>query len=131
MPLLVRSACWSSLMIVRIRIPSHLISNAHPSSSTGRVPVTAFIGLSCSTFTDYNTRMGESLTGQATLITGGGSGIGLGCARYLVRDGASVMLLGRSEDRLRSAAELLTDDAAGDAEVRWTAGDASSEDEVA
>jgi NAD(P)-dependent dehydrogenase (short-subunit alcohol dehydrogenase family) len=94
------------------------------------VPVTAFIGLSCSSFTDYNTRMGESLTGQAALITGGGSGIGLGCARYLVRDGASVMLLGRSEDRLRSAVESLAGDAAGDVEVRWTAGDASSEDEV-
>jgi NAD(P)-dependent dehydrogenase (short-subunit alcohol dehydrogenase family) len=74
--------------------------------------------------------MGESLTGQAALITGGGSGIGLGCARYLVRDGASVMLLGRSEDRLRSAVESLAGDVAGDVEVRWTAGDASSEDEV-
>ena len=82
-------------------MPSHLISNAQPASSTGSVPVTAFIGRSCSSFTDYNTRMADSLAGQAGLVTGGGSGIGLACARHLVRDGASVTLMGRSEDRLR------------------------------
>src|SRR3954452_8718289 len=97
-------------MIVRIRIPSHLISNAHPSSSTGSAPVTAFMGRSCSSLTDYNTRMGESLAGQAALITGGGSGIGLACARFLVRDAASVTIMGRSEDRLRSAAGALAKD---------------------
>jgi NAD(P)-dependent dehydrogenase (short-subunit alcohol dehydrogenase family) len=95
------------------------------------VPVTAFIGRSCSSFTDYNTRMGDSLAGQAALITGGGSGIGLGCARFLVRDGASVTLMGRSEDRLRSAADSLASEVVAGAEVGWFAGDASSEDDVA
>jgi NAD(P)-dependent dehydrogenase (short-subunit alcohol dehydrogenase family) len=95
------------------------------------VPVTAFIGRSCSSFTDYNTRMADSLAGQAGLVTGGGSGIGLACARHLVRDGASVTLMGRSDDRLRSAADALVGDAAAGAQVHWVAGDASSEDDIA
>ena len=131
MPLLLSSVSCSGRMIVRIRIPSHLISNAHPSSSTGSVPVTAFIGRSCSSFTDYNTRMGDSLAGQAGLVTGGGSGIGLACARHLVRDGASVTLMGRSEDRLRSATDALAADVAAGAKVQWVAGDTSSEDDIA
>jgi NAD(P)-dependent dehydrogenase (short-subunit alcohol dehydrogenase family) len=118
-------------MTVRIRMPSHLISNAQPSSSTGSVPVTAFIGLSSSSFTDYNTRMGDSLAGLAGLITGGGSGIGLACARHLVRDGASVTLMGRSKDRLQAAADAVATDVSGDAKVQIVAGDASSEEDMA
>ncbi|MEE4360245.1 MAG: SDR family oxidoreductase [Pseudomonadales bacterium] len=38
------------------------------------------------------------------LITGGGSGIGLGCARRFLADGASVTLMGRSRARLEAAA---------------------------
>jgi NAD(P)-dependent dehydrogenase (short-subunit alcohol dehydrogenase family) len=75
--------------------------------------------------------MSESLGGQAALVTGGGSGIGLACARHLLRDGASVTLMGRSEDRLRSAADSLAPDAADRAQVQWVAGDTSSEDDVA
>ncbi len=75
--------------------------------------------------------MGDSLAGQAALITGGGSGIGLGCARFLVRDGASVTLMGRSEDRLRAASDSLAADVASGAQVGWFAGDAESEDDVA
>jgi len=93
--------------------------------------VTAFIGLSSSSFTDYNTRMADSLAGQAGLVTGGGSGIGLACARHLVRDGASVTLMGRSEDRLRAASDALAADALKGAKVQWFAGDASSEDDIA
>jgi NAD(P)-dependent dehydrogenase (short-subunit alcohol dehydrogenase family) len=74
--------------------------------------------------------MGDSLAGQAGLVTGGGSGIGLACARHLVRDGASVTLMGRSEDRLRSAAQALESDIAAGAKVQWVAGDASSEDNI-
>ena len=71
------------------------------------------------------------LAGQAALITGGGSGIGLGCARFLLRDGASVTLAGRSQARLDAAAEALRAEAPAGAEVRTVACDVSVEDEVA
>jgi len=41
--------------------------------------------------------------GQSAFITGGGSGIGLECARRLVVDGASVTIAGRSPERLAAA----------------------------
>jgi gluconate 5-dehydrogenase len=48
-----------------------------------------------------------SLAGKTALITGGGSGIGLGIARCMVAAGARVVLVGRREDVLSSAcAEL-------------------------
>ena len=71
------------------------------------------------------------LTGQAALITGGGSGIGLGCARHLLRDGASVTLAGRSQDRLDTAAAELRAEAPDGAEVRTVACDVANEDDVA
>ena len=47
------------------------------------------------------------LAGQAALITGGGSGIGLACGAAPLRDGASVTIAGRSQERLDAAvAEL-------------------------
>lgn len=47
----------------------------------------------------------NSLTGQIAVITGGGSGIGLGIARSLAAAGCRVAITGRNEDRLRRAAE--------------------------
>jgi NAD(P)-dependent dehydrogenase (short-subunit alcohol dehydrogenase family) len=70
------------------------------------------------------------LAGQAALVTGGGSGIGLGCARHLARDGAVVTLAGRSEPRLQAGAEQLRDEVPG-AEVRWVTCDVADEDQVA
>jgi len=47
------------------------------------------------------------LAGQLAFVTGGGSGIGLACARALLADGADVVLAARNRDRLASAAEEL------------------------
>ena len=48
-----------------------------------------------------------SLDGEVALITGGGSGLGLGMARCMVRAGATVVIVGRREAPLRAAcAEL-------------------------
>jgi NAD(P)-dependent dehydrogenase (short-subunit alcohol dehydrogenase family) len=72
----------------------------------------------------------EALVGQAALITGGGSGIGLACARHLLRDGASVTIAGRNEAKLRAAAATLEADAPSDATVAYVAGDVSNEADV-
>ncbi|MEN3274175.1 MAG: hypothetical protein V7636_2936 [Actinomycetota bacterium] len=61
---------------------------------------------------------------KAALITGGGSGIGLETARHLMRDGCTVTLMGRSEDRVRTAAEELGSSA------RWSAGSVDDEEAV-
>lgn len=70
------------------------------------------------------------LAGQAALVTGGGSGIGLGCARHLLRDGASVTLAGRSAARLDAAADELRAEAPEGAEVRTVACDVTVEADV-
>ena len=49
------------------------------------------------------------LAGTGALITGGGSGIGLGAARHLLRDGATVTLFGRDQGRLDAGAASLAD----------------------
>ena len=41
------------------------------------------------------------LSGKVALITGGGQGVGLGIARAFAAEGASLMLTGRHEDKLR------------------------------
>ena len=48
-----------------------------------------------------------SLEGEVALITGGGTGLGLGMARCMVKAGGKVVLLGRREPELRAAAEGL------------------------
>jgi NAD(P)-dependent dehydrogenase (short-subunit alcohol dehydrogenase family) len=71
------------------------------------------------------------LAGTAALVTGGGSGIGLGAARRLLADGATVTLMGRTPDRLESAAAELRAQAPEGAEVRTVAGDTGAEADVA
>ena len=44
-----------------------------------------------------------SLDGETALITGGGTGLGLGMARSFVEAGARVILIGRNDQRLRAA----------------------------
>ncbi len=68
-----------------------------------------------------------ALDGRTALVTGGGSGIGLACARHLLRDGATVTIAGRSADKLRDAAEALMREAPAGAEVRTVACDVTDE----
>ncbi|ABI66980.1 short-chain dehydrogenase/reductase SDR [Maricaulis maris MCS10] len=44
------------------------------------------------------------LAGRRAVITGGGTGIGLACARRLAAEGVETVLMGRDLDRLREAA---------------------------
>ena len=72
-----------------------------------------------------------ALAGRAALVTGGGSGIGLACARALVADGCHVTIMGRTEERLVQAVAELTRSAPDGTAVAWSAGDVTSEDAVA
>lgn len=51
------------------------------------------------------------LAGQRALITGGGTGIGLGMAKCLVASGAEVILVGRRESALQDAVTEIGDSA--------------------
>ncbi len=55
--------------------------------------------------------MTESLAGKVAAITGAASGIGLACARSLIRAGARVVLVDRDEARLREVCAELGPDA--------------------
>lgn len=65
------------------------------------------------------------LEGWKVLITGGGSGIGRGCAERFLADGATVTLMGRDEAKLAAAREAL-----GGERVRTAAGDVALEADV-
>ena len=47
------------------------------------------------------------IDGQRAVITGGGSGLGLGIAKVFVEAGAEVIIIGRNEDKLREAQQEL------------------------
>ena len=51
--------------------------------------------------------MGTTLRGSRALVIGGGSGIGYGSARLLARDGATVTIAGRGEQKLLDAVAAL------------------------
>ncbi|MFV0533575.1 MAG: SDR family oxidoreductase [Cumulibacter sp.] len=53
--------------------------------------------------------MDLQLAGRGVLITGGSSGLGFGLARTLVDEGANVLLVARSQDKLDAAAHDLSD----------------------
>jgi NAD(P)-dependent dehydrogenase (short-subunit alcohol dehydrogenase family) len=71
------------------------------------------------------------LSGQNAFITGGGSGIGLGCARAFARDGASVTLFGRDHAKLERAAAEVHAIAPAGVRVSIHAGDVGDEQAVA
>ncbi|MCX5401512.1 SDR family NAD(P)-dependent oxidoreductase [Streptomyces sp. NBC_00102] len=67
------------------------------------------------------------LTGRTAVVTGSSQGIGLAIASGLAAAGASVVLTGRDEDRLESAARTLRD-GVPDADVRGVACDLVTEE---
>ena len=48
-----------------------------------------------------------SLEGKTALITGGGTGIGFAIAEEMADAGASVIIVGRREEKLKEAAEKI------------------------
>ncbi len=78
------------------------------------------------------------IAGYTALVTGGGSGIGLGTASQLVRDGAHVTICGRTEEKLVAAVAMLDGVSAASAAVggpvgtaRYVVADVTIEDQVA
>ncbi|MDQ1521016.1 MAG: hypothetical protein QOI55_2089 [Actinomycetota bacterium] len=73
----------------------------------------------------------NGIEGFAALVTGGGSGIGLGAAKRLAADGAHVTICGRTEDKLVAAADEIRSVGADDARVQHVVADVTLEDDVA
>ena len=71
---------------------------------------------------------GRPLHDMGILVTGGGSGIGLGISRRLLADGAAVTIVGRSAQRLEEGRQALVAAGADPAAVRAHAADMSRED---
>lgn len=70
-----------------------------------------------------------TLAGQNAFVTGGGSGIGLACARAFAIDGANVLIMGRSEERLEKAAMALRSEAPA-SRIDTYSGDVGNEQDV-
>ncbi|MFG3125743.1 SDR family NAD(P)-dependent oxidoreductase [Streptomyces sp. NPDC048201] len=68
----------------------------------------------------------ERMDGKVVLVTGAGSGVGLAAAIGFARLGASVRVLGRSQERAEEAAALTREQAGDDVDVRPVACDVSS-----
>jgi NAD(P)-dependent dehydrogenase (short-subunit alcohol dehydrogenase family) len=73
-------------------------------------------------------RESRVLTGKVALVAGGSSGINLGIARRLAAEGAQVMLLSRSEDKLKTSADLI---AAEGGRADWVSADVRDAEAVA
>jgi NAD(P)-dependent dehydrogenase (short-subunit alcohol dehydrogenase family) len=73
----------------------------------------------------------KGIEGAAALVTGGGSGIGLGAAKRFAVDGAHVTICGRTEDRLVAAADEIRQVARDGVRVQHVVADVTVEDDVA
>lgn len=72
----------------------------------------------------------SSLSGSSALVTGGGSGIGLGTAKRFAADGAHVTIAGRTEARLADAVAEIAAVAAPGAVAQYAVCDVTVEDDV-
>ena len=70
------------------------------------------------------------MEGMATLVTGGGSGIGLGCARRFAEDGAHVTIAGRTQARLSESVQEITAAAPPGVTARYVVCDVTEEADV-
>lgn len=71
--------------------------------------------------------MNIDFTGKVAVVTGAGSGIGFACAQALAQSGAIVAMVGRSEAKIRQAADMLK----ADGEVHPYALDIADSDAIA
>jgi NAD(P)-dependent dehydrogenase (short-subunit alcohol dehydrogenase family) len=69
--------------------------------------------------------------GQVVLVTGGGTGIGRATARAFARDGATVVVAGRTEEPLAETAALIGSDVADDSRASYVVADITRSDDVA
>jgi NAD(P)-dependent dehydrogenase (short-subunit alcohol dehydrogenase family) len=72
----------------------------------------------------------NGIEGKATLVTGGGSGIGLGTATRFASDGAHVTICGRTEEKLARACAQIRTAAPSAGTVQYVVADVTSEDQV-
>ena len=72
-----------------------------------------------------------NLAGYSVLVTGGGTGIGSGCAAALAADGAAVTICGRRLEVLEEAAEKIGAAADFGGSVQVVTGDVTNPDDVA
>ena len=73
----------------------------------------------------------SGLEGRTALVTGGGSGIGLGVAKRFAADGAHVTIASRNEERLAAADAEIRAVAADGVRVTYAVCDVTAEDDVA
>lgn len=72
-----------------------------------------------------------SITGKAALVTGGGSGIGLGAATRLAADGAHVTICGRTEAKLVAAVEQIAPSVGEGGSIRHVVADITVDEQIA
>jgi len=76
------------------------------------------------------TKPSGGLEGYAVLVTGGGTGIGRGCAARLAADGAAVTICGRTESKLEDAAKRIAETAGHGGSVQTVVADVTDEADV-
>lgn len=73
----------------------------------------------------------KPLDGMSALVTGGGGGIGGASAAWLARDGAAVMLMGRTEETLAATRDAIREREGSGVAIDYTVGDALDEEALA